>query len=93
MCYQPVSRESSVSPAFSSSARYAYLNAVNIDGRTALHFASQRGHIDCVAVLLRAGSNPSIVDEEGNTAADLARENGHHDVADLITEFALRRNE
>ena len=50
-------------------------------GRTALMIAAAEGHADVVDLLIEAGSNVKIVDEEGSTAMILARNNGHLDVA------------
>ena len=40
--------------------------------KTALHFAAQRGRGDCVAALLRAGADASLLTRQRQTARDLA---------------------
>jgi uncharacterized protein len=50
-------------------------------GRTALMIAAAEGHSDVVELLIEAGSDLNLVDEEGSTALLLARGNGHLDVA------------
>jgi ankyrin repeat protein len=50
-------------------------------GRTALMVAAAEGHADVVELLIEAGSDLNLVDEEGSTALLLARSNGHLDVA------------
>ena len=42
-------------------------------GETALHKAAWRGSAECVSVLLAAGADPEIRNNEGKTALDLCR--------------------
>jgi len=52
----------------------ASLDAVSpADGSSALMLAAKYGNVDCVKALLIAGANVSLIDTEGNTAADAAR--------------------
>jgi ankyrin repeat protein len=39
---------------------------------TALHFAAEKGQLDTVKVLLRHGADPSTLNAQGKTAAQLA---------------------
>ena len=48
------------------------VNAQMPDGSTALHIAAKRGIAGVALLLLEKGADTSIVDKEGNTAADLA---------------------
>jgi uncharacterized protein len=54
-------------------------------GRTALMIAAAEGHSDVVGLLVDAGSDLNLVDEEGSTALSLARSYGHLDVAALLS--------
>lgn len=54
------------------------------DGTTALMLAAQNGYDDVVRLLLTAGALPHLRNEDGQTAADLARENGHTALADFL---------
>ena len=46
----------------------------NIDGYTALMSAAGQGHTRVVELLLEAGADPSLKNEQGQTAEDLARQ-------------------
>ncbi len=59
-------------------------------GRTALMIAAAEGHVDAVRLLVEAGSDLHLVDEEGSTALSLARSYGHLDVAALLAEAGAR---
>ena len=48
------------------------VNAVDYDGRTALHLASDRGNLETVELLLSRSANTSILDRQGETALSLA---------------------
>lgn len=50
----------------------ASLGARTARGATALHLAARRGEVDCVALLLEAGVDPSVRDADGRRARDLA---------------------
>ena len=41
-------------------------------GRTALHWAGRSGHVECAEALLKAGADPLITDDSGQTPLDLA---------------------
>lgn len=48
-------------------------NAKDEDGdRTPLHWAAARGHLRCIHLLLEAGADPSVVDANGQTPAQVA---------------------
>ncbi len=49
------------------------LDAINIDGDTALMAAAEHGHAEIVEMLLKAGANVSITDKRGETATSLAQ--------------------
>nr|AIN39484.1 PLA2-C [Spodoptera exigua] len=48
------------------------INALNFDGRTALHIMVLRGRLECATALLSRGAEHSIGDNEGNTPLHLA---------------------
>jgi ankyrin repeat protein len=61
---------------------YADVNArERLYGRTALMIAAAAGHADVVRLLVEAGSDLNLLDEEGASALSLARNNGYLDVA------------
>jgi ankyrin repeat protein len=53
-------------------------------GFTALIWAAQLGHTAAVRRLLIASADPTVRDFDGNSAADLARQNSHHEILDLL---------
>ncbi|KAM0789485.1 hypothetical protein ACM66B_000305 [Microbotryomycetes sp. NB124-2] len=61
------------------------INELDLYGFSPLHLATDRGHIEAVRVLLKAGANPDIKDEDGNTALELARISEHDDIAALLS--------
>jgi uncharacterized protein len=50
-------------------------------GWTPLHAAAQNGDVRSLEALLAAGADPDLRNDEGQSAADLAREAGHADLA------------
>ena len=65
------------------------LNEHDSDGdRTPLHWAAARGHARCVELLLAAGSDASLDDAEGRTAATIALHFGHDALAFRIEQGA-----
>jgi ankyrin repeat protein len=46
-------------------------NVKDNDGRTPLHFAVKKCHVDVVRVLLDHGADPTIRDNEGRTPLDI----------------------
>jgi hypothetical protein len=53
-------------------------------GRTLLHLAASRGHPALVAELLRRGADRMRADPKGQTAAALARKQGHDAIAQIL---------
>ena len=60
---------------------------------TALMFAAAEGHADVVRTLLRHGSDPDIVDVDGDRALDFAARNGHEEVVRLLSDEQGRKQE
>jgi hypothetical protein len=49
------------------------IRARDSDGKTALHHAAENRHLDIVKMLVRAGSDTSILDNQGNTPIEVAK--------------------
>jgi len=65
--------------------RHAPLNQrAASDGTTALHMAVLRDNTEIVVLLLEAGIDTTIRDNNGNTASELARKRSKNDVSELI---------
>jgi len=56
------------------------------DGSTALMNASMLGHANVVEFLLEKGANPTLKDDEDWTALDVAGENGHEVIAEMLEQ-------
>lgn len=61
----------------------AELGATDPLERTALHAAAGQGHLDVVGLLLDGGA-PVVADRDGRWPAELARQQGHLQVAQLL---------
>jgi ankyrin repeat protein len=59
-------------------------------GRTALMLAAAEGHADVVDLLVEAGADPNLLDQEGSSALSLARSYGHLDVAAKLEAIGVR---
>jgi ankyrin repeat protein len=72
-------------------ANYADVDArERMYGRTALMVAAAAGHLGVVELLIEAGSDLNVRDEEGATALSLARDYGHLHVAAKLAEAGAR---
>ncbi|KAL4711460.1 hypothetical protein ACJJTC_005584 [Scirpophaga incertulas] len=61
------------------------INALNFDGRTALHIMVLRGRLDCTIALLSRGAEQSLGDKDGNTPLHLAvKQSSVHIVQALV---------
>jgi ankyrin repeat protein len=61
-------------------------NAKQRHGWTPLHAAAQTGDRTVVEALLEAGADPAITNDDGKTAAMLARASGHAEIAARIEQ-------
>lgn len=53
-------------------------------GWTALHYAANVGLSEHICLLLEAGANPHVMNNDDLTAADLAAKKGHVEIAALL---------
>ena len=73
----------------------ADIKAVGGNGRkwTVLHFASRYGYFSVVEYLLNSGADVMVKDRDGKTPKQLASDNGHHLVADLLQKKDVANSE
>ena len=62
----------------------ASIDQQDTDGFTALHFASYNNHPSAVTLLLAHNADPSIKHAFGDTALDIAKEEGHGEVIAIL---------
>lgn len=62
------------------------INALDPDGKTALHIASENGHLAIVKFLLDNGADPSIVDHDGRNALSYAKLCGNKELIKLFIQ-------
>lgn len=48
------------------------INLKDVDGQTALHYASYCGHVECVKLLIKASADQKILDYDGNDFIEVA---------------------
>lgn len=60
-----------------------------VDGRTALQAAAENGRLDIVNLLLQVYPDPLSRKEEYGRAAELARKEGHEEVAKMLQDWKL----
>jgi uncharacterized protein len=65
-------------------------NAKSQSGSTPLHTVAFTGDRDSLELLLEHGADPAIRNKEGKVAADIARERGHQEIADLLATRVRR---
>lgn len=63
------------------------VNSLSISHRSPLFWPSYFGHERVVAILLEAKADPGLVDVNGDTAATVARKNGHDGVVKALEKF------
>jgi ankyrin repeat protein len=57
------------------------------EGYTALHLAASAGHMDTVVWLCEHKVKANIIDNSSQTAADLAKQNGHTHIVDYLNSI------
>lgn len=62
------------------------LEAKDLNGMTALHWAASQGKLEVVELLVEKNANTEAIDNNGKTPLDLAREEFHHSVVDYLTK-------
>lgn len=63
----------------------AEINIVQQSGLTPLHSAAQNGNIELIILLLEKGADVTIRMEGGKLAADLAKEKGYDEIAEILS--------
>ena len=59
-----------------------------MDGNSALHFAARHGFENIVNVLLNGGADPTLKNNSGQTALDIAKELGAKTVIATLEKIA-----
>lgn len=72
--------------------RKADVNAAQIDGTTALHWAVRANDVETVDLLLRAGANVSVRNREGVMPLELAALNGSAAILERLTKTGADAN-
>lgn len=60
------------------------LNAQNLAGNTAIHWAALNGHLESVKVLLEEGSDPTITNQRGHDAVYEAELNDKREIVEWV---------
>ena len=68
----------------------SYIDAQNEDGKTPLHIASERGHTQCIKVLLRLGAGVLITNHLGQLPLHAAIQHGHGSSVKLLLDACER---
>lgn len=63
------------------------VNATDDKGRSPLILATSKGHTDVCRILLEAGADPWVFDNEGNDALSLALDSGKLELSMLLSEY------
>jgi len=60
------------------------IDAQNKRGETALWWAVRKGHMEVVKLLVEAGANPIMADNDGQAPMDIAQLQGYHQCIELL---------
>jgi ankyrin repeat protein len=63
----------------------AEVNIAQQSGLTPLHSAAQNGNVELIILLLENGASIDTRMEGGKLAADLAKEKGYHEIAEILS--------
>ena len=66
------------------------INSFNHKGFTPLMIAANFNRLDHVKILINAGADPTLKDQNGKTALDYAKEQGYQEVVDYLEK--LKKN-
>jgi len=72
--------------------QHANVNAPQVDGMTALHWAAYQDDVDTAALLIRAGANARAANRYGVTPLSLACTNGNGDLVELLLKAGAHPN-
>jgi ankyrin repeat protein len=64
----------------------AEVNSIGDLGNTPLHQAAMMGKVDSVRKLLQLGADPSLRNKFDQTAEEVAKLGGHHEIAEILKE-------
>ena len=67
------------------------VNSTSITGRSPLFRPSEKGDEWAVSILMEAGADPNLVDESGDTAAIVARKNGHERIVKILEHWGQNK--
>lgn len=88
-CYSSADPEAILDIVKSLIERSASISTSNINGITALMFASRQGHLGVVEYLLSLNDSFDAIDNEGNNALFHAIEGKHFEIAKLLIEAGI----
>ncbi|KAF6808991.1 hypothetical protein CPLU01_15581 [Colletotrichum plurivorum] len=60
------------------------VNSRSVEGRSPIFWPASRGDEPMVVTLMEAGADPTIRDCNGNTAINMARQNCHEEIAEML---------